>query len=181
MRIRYAVAISESLEELGAHEHHLRGTKGAVRVRVLSLLKSGQAKNLSEAATLVGYSKSQTVRWWERYRAGGLIALEQEPSYPGQTPRLTAEARADLHAAMRRGDIATLEAARRYLAEHWHIEYASVNGIWWQLHQERTRKKTGRRRHLRTLTEKQEAFKKTLLARSLRVSECLPLMRDVLA
>ena len=36
MRIRYGVAISESVEELAVHEHRLRGTKGAVRVRVLS-------------------------------------------------------------------------------------------------------------------------------------------------
>ena len=165
MRIRYAIAISESQEELAAHEHRLRGKKSAVRVRVLSLLKSGQAKNLSEAALLVGYSKSQTVRWWERYRAGGLATLAAEPHYPGQTPRLTAEARADLHAAMRRGEIATLEAARKYLSEHWQIEYASVNGIWWQFRQERTRKKTGRRRHLHTVTAKQETFKKTLPAR----------------
>lgn len=164
MRIRYATAITESVDELAAHEQHLRGTKAAVRVRVLALLKSGQANNLTAAATLVGYSKSQAVRWWERYRAGGLAALEQEPHYPGQTSRLTADARADLHAAMQRGEIATLEAARRYLSEHWHIEYASVNGVWWQFRQERTRKKTGRRRHLRSSAEQQAAFKKTLPA-----------------
>lgn len=165
MKIHYEVAISESVEELAAHEHHLRGRKGAVRVRVLSLLKSGQAKNLSEAATLVGYSKSQVVRWWERYRSEGLAAVEQEAHYPSQTSRLTAEARADVHAAMRRGEIATLEAARHYLAEHWQITYASVNGIWWQFRQERTRKKTGRRRHVRASAEKQETFQKTLPAR----------------
>lgn len=165
MRIRYEVAISESVEELAAREHRLRGTKGAVRIRMLARLKSGQAKHLSEAATLVGYSKSQAVRWWERYRAGGVAALEREPHYPGQPPRLTPEARADLHAAMRRGEIATLEAARQYVSEHWQIEYASVNGIGWQFRHERTRKKTGRRRHVRASAEKQETFKKTSPAR----------------
>lgn len=161
MRIRYAVAITDSVEELAAHEQRIRGTKGAVRLRVLSLLKSGQAKNLTEAAALVGYSKSQAVRWWECYHAGGLAAVEQEPHHAGQPTRLTAEARADLHAAMRRGEIATLEEARQYVYDHWQIAYASINGIWWQLRQERTHKKTGRRRHQRASAAKQEAFKKT--------------------
>ncbi len=54
MRIRYSVAISESDEELAAHEHRLRGRRAAIRLRLLRLLKSGQAKNLAEAAALVG-------------------------------------------------------------------------------------------------------------------------------
>lgn len=70
---------------------------------MLALLKSGQAKNLGEAALLMGYSTSQTMRWWERYRTGEVAALVAEPHYPGVTPRLTAEARADLSAAMQRG------------------------------------------------------------------------------
>ncbi len=160
MRIRYSVAIGESLDELAAHERRLRGSKAAVRVRLLCLLKSGQAKNLAEAAALVGYSKTQAVRWWERYRAGGLAALEQEPHYSGQKARLTAEARADLDAAMRRGEIGTLEEARAYLRNRWSIEYQSVNGIWWHFRHDHTRKKTGRRRHRRASVVKQEALKK---------------------
>jgi transposase len=165
MRIRYSIAIHESLDELAAHEHRLRGRKAAVRVRLLRLLKSGQAHNLAEAAALVGYSKTQAVRWWERYRADGLEALEREPHYAGQPARLTAEARADLDAAMRRGEIATLEEARRYLASQWGIEYQSVNGIWWHFRHHRTRKKTGRRRHQLASSRQQEEFKKTLPAR----------------
>jgi transposase len=164
MRINYAKAIGESVEELASHEHRLRGRKAATRLRLLLLLKSGQAKNLGEAAALVGYSSSQVVRWWERYRAGGLQAVEHEPHHPGQPTRLTPEARADLHQAMRRGEVATLADARRYLRDHWGIEYQSINGVWWQLRQERTRKKTGRRRHARADATRQETFKKTLPA-----------------
>src|SRR5215469_14231886 len=112
MRINYAKAIGESIEELTAHEHRCRGHKAATRLRLLHLLKSGQAKNLSEAAVMVGYSGSQAVRWWERYRTGGLGAVEHEAHHPGQPTRLTPEARADLHQAMRRGEVATLADAR---------------------------------------------------------------------
>jgi transposase len=162
MHINYLQAIGESVEELTAHEHRLRGHKAAIRLRLLQLLKSGQAKTLAEAAALVGYSSSQVVRWWQRYRAGGLAAVEHEPQHAGQPTRLTPEARADLHQAMRRGEVATLADARRYLQEHWGIDYQSINGVWWQLRQERTRKKTGRRRHARANAAQQDAFKKTL-------------------
>lgn len=162
MRCNYHQIIGESVEELAFHEQRQRGKKAAIRLRMLILLKSGHAQTISEVAELVGYSPSQVTRWWTRYRQEGLSGLEREPHYPGVTPRLTAEARADLHAAMRRGEIATLEQARQYLHEHWGIEYQSINGVWWQFRQERTRKKTGRRRHERSSAERQEAFKKTL-------------------
>jgi transposase len=162
VRINYQVAIQESLDELRRHEHRLRGQKAAQRLRMLILLKSGQAKTLGQAAPFVGYSTSQVVRWWERYCVRGLVALEQEPQYRGMAPRLTAEARADVPAAMRRGEIATVEQARQYLHTQWGIDYHSINGIWWHFRHERTRKKTGRHRHVRSSAEQQDAFKKTL-------------------
>lgn len=165
MRINYPKAIQESVEDLATHEQRMRGHKAATRLLLLRLLKSGQAKHLTEAAAVVGYSPSQVQRWWQRYQAGGLAAIEHEPPHPGQPTRLTPEARADLHAAMRRGEVATLAEARHYLLEHWGIAYQSLNGVWWQLRQERTRKKTGRRRHVRANPERQESFKKTLPAR----------------
>jgi transposase len=162
MRINYQVAIQESVEELRTEEQRLRGQKVAIHLRMLVLLKSGQAKTLEAVAPLVGYSLTQVVRWWKRYRTEGLNGLERPPHYPGVTPRLTPEARTALHAAMQRGEIATLEQARQYLQQHWDIAYHSVNGIWWQFRQERTRKKTGRRCHVRSSAERQDAFKKTL-------------------
>ena len=159
MRICSLQAITESVEELSERERQLRGHKAATGIRLLILLKSGQARHLGEAAPLVGYHLTQVTRWWERYRQGGLAA---EKSPPGLVSRLTPEARADLHGAMARGEIATLVQARQYLAEHWNID--RLNGIWWQFRQERTRKKTGRLRHIRSSTAKQAAFQKTLSA-----------------
>ena len=142
MRIQYEEAIVESLDDLREHEERLHGSKSAVRVRALSLLKSGQARNLSEAAELVGYSPTQVARWWQRYRTQGLAKLEQEPRYPGMPARMTPEARADVDAAMKRGEIKTLEEARGYLREHWQIEYQSIHGIWWHLRHKDPHRKT---------------------------------------
>lgn len=78
---------------------------------------------------------------------------------------MTAEAWADLEAAMKQGPIATLEQARQYLGQRWGIHYQSVNGVWWHLHRRRAKPKTGRRRHRRADQAQQEAFKKTSASR----------------
>lgn len=166
MRIKYPQTIGEIEAELAQLEHQLRGTKQAVRVQMLRLLKSGQAASLGAVAPLVGYSQVQCTRWWEEYRREGLHALVQPPEYPGRPSQLTAEARADLHAAMERGEIATLEAARQYLDTHWQIAYASGKGVWKQLRRERTHQKTGRLRHRKASAAKQAALKKTSRRRS---------------
>jgi transposase len=162
MRIHYPTAIPESLDELTTREHHLRGHKAATRVRLLILLKRGHATTLSQAASLVGDRPTQVVRWWERYRAGGRSAVEREPVHPGHPPRVTPEARTDVEAAMRRGEIAPLEAARQYLVTHWGIAYQSINGIWWPFRRWRVRQKTGRRRHRRASAAQHETCKNTL-------------------
>lgn len=72
--------------------------------------------------------------------------------------RLHPKAFAGLEAEMRAGRVATLADARRYLAEHWQIEYGSLNGVWWQLRKHRVRKKTGRRRHAKANQAAQESF-----------------------
>jgi transposase len=161
MRIRYATAIAESDAELEQVERHQRDRKVGLHVRVLRLLKSGQARNLTEAAQLVGYSKAQVTRWWERYRAGGLTALLQPEVHQGRQSQMTPEALARVQAAMERGEIATREEARQYVATHDHIVYQSFQGMAKVLTKHHIKKKTGRRRHRKASTETQQAFKKT--------------------
>jgi len=163
MRIRYPEVIVETEAELQRQEQQVRGQKTAVHLQMLRVLKSGHAKTLPEAAQLVGYSPTQVNRWWKAYRTGGLAALLRTPHYPGKASRLTSQARAALHAAMKRGEIITLKDAQRFLRQLG-VDYPSLTGVWWQLRQERTRKKTGRRRHQRASEEQQRAFKKTLRA-----------------
>ena len=158
MRIVYPDVIREGEAELAAAERRLRGRPAAARVRMLRLLKSGAAPTLAGCAPLVGYSPRQVARWWAAYRAGGLAALLRERPRPGKASRLTPEALAGLQAEMRAGAVATLEDARRYLAEQHGVAYGSLNGVWWQLRKHKIKLKTGRRRHRRADAAAQEAF-----------------------
>jgi transposase len=166
VRTAYPAVIAESEEELAAAERRLRGRPPAARVRLLRLLKAGEAATLGAGARLVGYSPRQVARWWAAYRAGGLGALTRERPRPGKASRLTAEALAGLEAEMRAGRIATLEDARRYLRDRWGIEYASLNGVWWQLRKHRIKLKTGRRRHRKADAAAQEAFRRGFRGRA---------------
>ena len=159
MRTAYPAVIGESEQELAAQERRLRGRPGAARLRMLRLLKAGAAPTLSACAPLVGYSPRQVARWWKRYREGGLPELLADKPRPGKASRLTPDALAGLEEQMRAGAIATLADARRYLRDRWGIEYASLNGVWWQLRKHRITLKTGRRRHRRADPAAQEGFK----------------------
>src|SRR5271165_4369685 len=161
MKIRYAEAIVESDAELEQAEHEHRGQKESVHVRVLRLLKSGQARTIAEAARLVGYSVPQVTRWWERYRTGGLAAVLQAPVYSGRPPRITPEALERLKAAMEQGQVCTIAQARTFVATQDQIMYPSISGMAKVLVRHHIRKKTGRRRHRKASPERQEAFKKT--------------------
>jgi transposase len=161
-RIRYAEAVAESEPELAALERELRGQRTRPRVQMLRLLKAGQARSLVAVAPLLGYGERTVNRRWKLYRAGGLAALLAQRPRPGRRSRLTAAAWAGLDAAMRRGEIATLADAQRYLREQWQIEYRSLQGVWWQLRRRKARPKTGRRRHRQADPAQQDAYKRRL-------------------
>ncbi len=164
MRIKYPKAIQESEEELTRLEQRLRGQKTGDRVRMLRLLKSGAVKSLKDCAPMVGYSVSQLIRWWERYRAEGLAGVLKQQKPAGKASRLTPEAWAGLLQAMRAGHIATMQEARNYLEREWGISYKNGKSLWWLFKKHRVKWKTGRRRHQKANAEQQAAFKKTLAA-----------------
>ena len=164
MRIKYGQAIKESEEELSQREQSLRGQKGADRVRRLPLLKSEKVTSLKDAAPLVGYSLAQVTRWWERYRTVGLAELLKQPKATGKPSRLTAEAWEGLMAAMRAGEIATMQDARNYWQQQWGISYQNGKSLWWLFKKHRVKWKTGRRQHQKANVEQQKAFQKTSAA-----------------
>jgi transposase len=159
-RIHYPSAIHESVEELTALERELRGRPTQARVTLLRLLKTGQARTLVLAAPLVGYGERTVNRWWKTYQTAGLARLVEQRRRPGKRSHLTETAWADLEAAMTRGEIATLKAAQRFLAEQHDIHYQSLGGVWWLLHQRRARPKTGRRRHRQADATAQTEYKR---------------------
>jgi transposase len=161
MRINYKRAITESREELFALERQLRGRRMAQRVQMLRMLKEGTVATLKEVAPLLGYSLVQVTRWWECYKVRGFDALVESPPRLGKASRMTPDAWAGLEQVMREGKIATLQEARGYLQQEWHIDYKSINALSWLFKQRKIKWKTGRRRHRKANQEQQDTFKKT--------------------
>ena len=159
MRTDYPTVITESIEELRAAEHRVRGQRLAPRARMLGLLKPGVTPTLARCAEVLGFSLRSVARWWAIDQQAGLGGLLQERPRPGRHPRLTADALAGREAVMATGAIATRKDAQRYLADEWGIVYPSLNGVWHHLHKHRIKTKTGRRRHRRADPAAQAAFK----------------------
>ena len=167
MWIDYSVSITETADELRAQERAIRGRRAADRVKLLRLLKSGEARSLRQAAATLGYSERQAQRWWERYARGCLAALRDVGprqaadmrTCGGRQERITPEAWADLSARMRAGAIGRLKDAQAYLQERWGITYC-LDAISKLFIRRKTKLKTGRRRHREADAAAQAAFKK---------------------
>lgn len=165
MRINYQETIRENEQQLADLEKSLRRKPTAARIRMLRLLKSGQARSLQTCAPLVGYSRIQLTRWWRRYKDEGIEALTKYKPRLGKRSQLTTEAFNDLKQQMRQGQIARLEDARQHLAKHWGIHYKSLNGVWWMMSKQRVKLKTGRRKNRLADASLQQEFKKTSATR----------------
>ena len=90
--MNYPSVITESIEELLAREHSLRGKASAVRVQMLRLFKNRTVQSVRKAASLLGYSERQLLRWWACYKTGGLDALLEQHPRSGRPCRVTQEA-----------------------------------------------------------------------------------------
>ena len=161
-KILYTQVIQEESHELEKLEKHHRYTHLFQRVRMLRLLKSGECSNLAEAADALGYSWLQLQRWFAFYRQGGLQELlKSRVDERGRKELVTPEAFEELQEAMKRGQIATISQAHRFLSERG-IEYSHPDGVGQLLRRRKVKLKTGRPRHQRADLQEQEAFKKSL-------------------
>ncbi len=160
--IIYPQVIKEDPHELKKLEKQHRYTHLFQRVRMLRLLKSGACRNLGEAADALGYSWRQCQRWFASYRQGGLEELlKSRVDERGRQQLVTEEAFEELQEAMKRGEIATIFQAHRFLSERG-IEYSHPDGVGQLLRRHKVKLKTGRPRHEKADPQEQEAFKKTL-------------------
>ena len=107
MGIDYTEVIVESGAQSGRCERRLRGQAKGARVRMLRLLKGGQATSLPACFPLVGYSLRQLRRWWAEYKESGLVGLIEEKPHPGKASKLSDAAYEALQVQMRLGKIAT--------------------------------------------------------------------------
>lgn len=160
MYLAYPELIEESPEELAERERQHRASPVSDRLKMLRLLKAGTYRSRRALAVVLGYSERQLDRWFETYREGGLEALLGRGQPGGSSERVTEEAWSGLEEMMKRGEIARLEDARRYLEEEHGIEYAGIGAISALFGRRGTRLKTGRRRHRKADAAKQAAFKK---------------------
>ena len=108
--------IEEDPQRLKELEKYHRYTHLFQRVRMLRLLKSEECTNLGEAAETLGYSWRQCQRWFRKDQQGGLQELlNSRVSERGRQELVTQEAFEDLEEAMKRGEIATISEADRFL------------------------------------------------------------------
>ena len=161
-KILYPQVITEELDDLKELEKYHRYSHLFQRVRMLRLLKSEQCSNLAEAARALGYSWRQCQRWFSSYQKGGIEELLKSRVHErGRQELVTPEAFEELQEAMKRGEIATIGQAHRFLSERG-IEYSHPDGVGQLLRRRKVKLKTGRPRHEQAHPQQQEAFKKSL-------------------
>jgi transposase len=159
--IDYPQVISESQQELEKLEKRHRYTHLFHRVRMLGLLKSGKYSTLGEAAKSLGYSRRQGQRWFAAYKEGGMEEmLLNRLDERGRSELVSKEAFEELKEAMKRGEIATIAQAHRFLAERG-IGYSHPESVGGLLRRRKVKLKTGRPRHEKADEDEQEAFKKS--------------------
>jgi transposase len=173
-KIDYPNVIEEDVEELEKLEKRHRYSHLFHRVRMLRLLKSGECKNLSEAAEALGYSWRQCQRWFAAYQRGGkrelLVSRVDER---GPKELVTEEAWEELQEAMKRGEIATVAQAYEFLVERG-IGYSHPESVGGLLRRRKAKPKTGRPRHEKADQHEQEDFKKSSVEGSRRRTRSTP-------
>jgi len=112
----YPQLIKEAPQELVKLEKRHRYSHLFHRVKMLRLLKSGECSNLGEAAEALGYSRRQYQSWFIAYRNEGLAELlVSRVGERGPKELVTQGAFQELEEAMKRGEIATIAQAHRFL------------------------------------------------------------------
>jgi len=159
--IDYPRTITEDEEQLLGMEKRHRCTHLFHRVRMLRLLKSGECSSLGEVAESLGYSWRQCQRWFATCRREGLGELMVSRVHErGPSGLVTDEAFEELEEAMKRGEIATVAQAHRFLSRRG-VNYTHPESVGGLLRRRKVKLKTGRPRHEKADPKEQEAFKKS--------------------
>jgi helix-turn-helix protein len=116
-KVHYSRVIEEDPQDLKDLEKRHRYSHLFQRLRMLRLLKSGECRSLGEAANALGYSFRQCHRWFASYKKGGIEGLlVSRVNERGRQELVTPEAFDDLQEAMKRGEIASIAQAERFLS-----------------------------------------------------------------
>jgi transposase len=162
MWLKYPEQIAESVADLRQWERRLRGRGTADRVKMLRLLKTGEARSRRRLGEMLGYCERQLQRWWAVYQRAGLAALVAQRARGGRHERMTPQAWQSLSAAMEAGQMGGLREVQQHLRKTCGIAYRGVSGVSRLLRRHGVKLKTGRRQHRKADLEQQAAFKKGL-------------------
>jgi transposase len=156
-QLDYVSLIQEDADTLLAREKACHQSKPRQRLQMLRLLKSGQAENIPQVATMVGMSNGNATQLFKRYREHGLEALV-ETKYKGRRSRLCAEQE---HILQSEGapHFRTLREATIWVAEQFKVQY-TLAGMSVLFERIGVKKKTGRTTHHKHDPVAQEAYKK---------------------
>ncbi len=156
--------IKEAPSELLEHERRHRHSITSSRIRMLRLLKRGEAKGVREASEPIGYSWRHTQRWLTTYRkASKLYSLRPSSAVAGGL--MTPAAWDALNEATKRAELKSHREARELLAEHG-VAYADESGIHRLFKRHGIRSKAGRYQHEESDPEVVEVFTKLRSAHS---------------
>jgi transposase len=93
------------------------------RLRMLWLLKSGEAKTITRAAELCGVSRLTAVEWFKRYEAGGIEELLLLKTVPGRKRRISGEAEKALRKRLTEPEgFGSYDEIRIWLKENYHLD-----------------------------------------------------------
>ncbi len=93
------------------------------RLRLLWLLKSGEAETMTRAAELCGVSRLTAVEWFRRYEAGGIGELLLLKTVPGRKRRISGEAEEALRKRLAEPEgFGSYDEIRIWLKENYHLD-----------------------------------------------------------
>ena len=157
----YGSIIKEELEFLQEEERKAVKAKVRDRIRLLRLLKSGQATSQLACAELIGLSQRRCQALWRRYREKGFAAYIQT-GYQHNFGKLECWQISRLQAFCRQDLAGRLEDVQHFLKQEFGIVY-TISALSKLLKRLKIKRKTGRPVNIRKDAEQEEAFKKTLL------------------
>jgi transposase len=165
MANHFNVSIAESLDTLKQLLKAQTTAQGKERLQMLYWLKSGQLTSRQELAHRLNRDESTIYRWLQKYHRGGLGALLEVKTAPGQTPKIQGAVLEQLNQKLSQPEgFRGYGAIQQWLAQVCGIEvpYSTVHRtVRYQL---RAKLKVPRPRSKDADEEQQQAYKKTARA-----------------
>ncbi len=129
--------ITESVKELKSLMSTAKDTTEKDKIRMLYLLKSGEAKNRIGVAALLGMCRETIGQWLSKYEARGLEQLLERRYAPGRKPFMTPDQLETLREKLNEPEgFSSYVEIHRYVIETFGVEisyqaiYALVHDRW---------------------------------------------------